>query len=286
MWTAFPPRAGAVASYTVTADIDAPENVLPGMQATVTIPRESVSGANVLPMAALSFDEDGAPCVLVDDGAGGYAQAAVETGLSDGMYVEITSGVASGRYRLCADGHAERGEPPVAAKPVQGAVRGNDRGQRPHGRRARRLRQAGTGTAGGHGACRRAWSCRRAWRLPEGMEPPEDTGASGRRAETPAAADTDLPAEAAGTAADADSARSGGKRPAARRPRRALKRRGHGTAGRHGDAGGLRAVVGHAVLRRAGRRAAGDRKAAICERRKRTMRGRSMALPVPLRPLL
>ena len=87
---------GAVASYTVTADVDAPENVLPGMQATVTIPRESVSGVNMLPMAALTFDEDGAPCVLVDDGAGGYAQVAVETGLSDGMYVEITSGVAAG----------------------------------------------------------------------------------------------------------------------------------------------------------------------------------------------
>ena len=66
--------SGAVASYTVTADIDAPENVLPGMQATVTIPRESVSGVNMLPMAALTFDEDGAPCVLVDDGAGGYAR--------------------------------------------------------------------------------------------------------------------------------------------------------------------------------------------------------------------
>ena len=37
---------GAVASYTVTADIDAPENVLPGMQATVTIPRESVAGVS------------------------------------------------------------------------------------------------------------------------------------------------------------------------------------------------------------------------------------------------
>ena len=87
---------GAVASYTVTADIDAPENVLPGMQATVTIPRESVAGVSILPMAALSFDENGAPYVLVEDGAGGYEQTNVETGLSDGMYVEIVSGVESG----------------------------------------------------------------------------------------------------------------------------------------------------------------------------------------------
>lgn len=88
--------AGSIASYTVTADIDAPENVLPGMQATVTIPRESVSGVNVLAMAALSFDEDGEPYVLVENDEGGYDEVPVETGLNDGMYVEITSGLEAG----------------------------------------------------------------------------------------------------------------------------------------------------------------------------------------------
>ena len=88
--------AGSVASYTVTADIDAPENVLPGMQATVTIPRESVSGVNILAMAALSFDEDGEPYVLMENAEGGYDEVPVTTGLNDGMYVEITGGLEAG----------------------------------------------------------------------------------------------------------------------------------------------------------------------------------------------
>ena len=53
--------SGAVANYTVTADIDAPENVLPGMQATVTIPRESVTGVNLLPMEALTLTKMARP---------------------------------------------------------------------------------------------------------------------------------------------------------------------------------------------------------------------------------
>ena len=88
--------AGSIASYTVTADIDAPENVLPGMQATVTIPRESVSGVNILAMAALSFDEDGEPYVLMENAEGGYDEVEVTTGLNDGMYVEITDGLEAG----------------------------------------------------------------------------------------------------------------------------------------------------------------------------------------------
>lgn len=88
--------AGSIASYTVTADIDAPENVLPGMQATVTIPRESVSGVNILAMAALSFDEDGEPYVLMENAEGGYDEVPVTTGINDGMYVEITDGLEAG----------------------------------------------------------------------------------------------------------------------------------------------------------------------------------------------
>lgn len=87
---------GSVATYTVTADIDAPENVLPGMQATVSIPRESVSDVPVLAMAALSFEEDGAPYVLMGNAEGGYDEVAIETGLNDGVYVEITDGLEAG----------------------------------------------------------------------------------------------------------------------------------------------------------------------------------------------
>ena len=88
--------AGGVAGYTVTADIDAPEDVLPGMRATVTIPTQSVGGVNVLPVAALSFDEDAQSYVLMEDGQGGYRSVPVSTGLTDGVNVEITDGVEAG----------------------------------------------------------------------------------------------------------------------------------------------------------------------------------------------
>ena len=177
---------GAVASYTVTADIDAPENVLPGMQATVTIPRESVSGVNMLPMAALTFDEDGAPCVLVDDGAGGYAQVAVETGLSDGMYVEITSGVAAGDTVYVQTG-TQSVESRLSLQNLYKSLFGektvvNDR----------------TGGAGGFGG---GMELPEGMEMPEGMELPEDMEASDG-AQTPAAPAAS--AEAAETAADAE----------------------------------------------------------------------------------
>ena len=88
--------SGSVARYTVIADVDAPQSVLPGMQATVTIPTQSVAGVNVLPVAALSFDEDGEPYVLMQDADGAYQRVTVATGLTDGMYVEITDGVEAG----------------------------------------------------------------------------------------------------------------------------------------------------------------------------------------------
>lgn len=84
---------GNVASYSATARLDAPENVLPGMAATVTIADEEALGVTTLEMAALSFHEDGTPYVLIRQADGSYQEREVETGLSDGMRVEIVSGV-------------------------------------------------------------------------------------------------------------------------------------------------------------------------------------------------
>lgn len=88
---------GNVASYSATARLtDAPDTVLPGMAATVSIPDEEALGVTTLEMAALGFQEDGTPYVLIPDEDGGYSQRQVETGLSDGMRVEILSGVEPG----------------------------------------------------------------------------------------------------------------------------------------------------------------------------------------------
>lgn len=87
---------GNVASYSATARLDAPENVLPGMAATVTIADEEALGVTTLEMAAFSFHEDGTPYVLIRQADGSYQEREVETGLSDGMRVEIVSGVEPG----------------------------------------------------------------------------------------------------------------------------------------------------------------------------------------------
>lgn len=87
--------SGQVAYYTATAELTVPENVLPGMTASVTIPAEEATGVLTLDMAALAFDDEKNPYVLRQDGEG-YAQLPVTTGLTDGMKVEILSGLAEG----------------------------------------------------------------------------------------------------------------------------------------------------------------------------------------------
>ena len=86
---------GNVAYYEVTAELTVPENVLPGMTASVSIPADCVENAVTLDMAALSFNEEKQPYVLVKNGEV-YEQRLLETGLSDGMKVEIKSGLSAG----------------------------------------------------------------------------------------------------------------------------------------------------------------------------------------------
>ena len=86
---------GQVASYTATAEMTAPAEVLPGMSASVTMAGDSVTDVLTLDAAALAFDEEKNPYVLLRDGDG-YVQQTVVTGLSDGMKVEIVSGLSEG----------------------------------------------------------------------------------------------------------------------------------------------------------------------------------------------
>ena len=87
---------GSVAYYTVTALIDAPDNVLPGMQATVSIPGDRVENVPIVSMNALAFEEDNTPYVLIPNEQGGYDHLKVAIGLNDGMNVQIISGLNAG----------------------------------------------------------------------------------------------------------------------------------------------------------------------------------------------
>ncbi len=95
---------GTVAFYSVTCDLTVPENVLPGMQATVTIPADGVTDVTPLAMAALAFDEDKKPYVLIRQDDGTYDKNYVTTALSDGMQVEITDGLTPGQTVYAAAG--------------------------------------------------------------------------------------------------------------------------------------------------------------------------------------
>ncbi len=88
---------GSVAYYTATAYVDATDGVYPGMQATVTVPQEEATNVVVLKMDALSFDDANNAFVYVQDAAGAMTAQYVGVGVSNGNYVEITSGLQSGQ---------------------------------------------------------------------------------------------------------------------------------------------------------------------------------------------
>ena len=87
---------GSVAYYTATAYVDVTGGVYPGMQVTVTIPQEEASNVVILKEDALSFDATNQAYVYMQDEEGKLQETYVKTGVSNGNYVEITSGLKSG----------------------------------------------------------------------------------------------------------------------------------------------------------------------------------------------
>lgn len=88
--------SGSVAYYTVTASVEVTEDVLPGMQVTVSIPKEEAKDVVVLKMDALSFDAFNSAFVYVMNETGEMEQRYVEVGVDNGNYVEIKSGLTAG----------------------------------------------------------------------------------------------------------------------------------------------------------------------------------------------
>lgn len=87
---------GNTAYYTVTAELSVTDNVLPGMQATVTIPQEEAIDSVILSSSALSFAANNSAYVLMEDENGEMQQVDVTLGISNDSYVEITAGLKEG----------------------------------------------------------------------------------------------------------------------------------------------------------------------------------------------
>lgn len=88
--------SGSVAYYTVTASVEVTDDVLPGMQVSVRIPKEEATNVVLLKMDALSFERDNSAYVYTKDEAGELQKTPVEVGVDNGNYVEIKSGLNEG----------------------------------------------------------------------------------------------------------------------------------------------------------------------------------------------
>ena len=87
---------GNVAYYSATAYVDVDNDALPGMQVTVSIPQEEAKDVVILKVDALSFDNTNQAFVYMKNEAGELTQVNVTTGVSNGNYIEITSGLSDG----------------------------------------------------------------------------------------------------------------------------------------------------------------------------------------------
>lgn len=88
--------SGSVAYYTATAYVETDGSVYPGMQVTVSIPQEEASNVVILKEDAISFDATNQAFVYTQNADGTLEQTYITTGVSNGNYVEITSGLRAG----------------------------------------------------------------------------------------------------------------------------------------------------------------------------------------------
>lgn len=87
---------GNVAYYTAVAYVDVSDGVYPGMQVTVTVPKEEAADVVILKADAISFDDNNKAFVYTLDESGNVSQTYITTGVSNGNYVEIRDGLKSG----------------------------------------------------------------------------------------------------------------------------------------------------------------------------------------------
>lgn len=89
--------AGAtMASYKAYITFEAPEKTLPGMQVEVKMINQSAEDVLLIKMDALQFDAQNRAYVLTQKSEGEYQETYVETGISDGVNVQIISGLSEG----------------------------------------------------------------------------------------------------------------------------------------------------------------------------------------------
>ena len=97
--------SGDLSYYTARVDLEEGEGVYPGMQVSAKMLRAQATGAAILKMNAIQFDEYNKPFVYVSAGEGKEPEKVpVTVGMSDGVNCEILSGVSAGDTVLVPSG--------------------------------------------------------------------------------------------------------------------------------------------------------------------------------------
>lgn len=82
-----------ISFFVATIDLEPDQDLFIGMSTEVKLVNQSVSNAIVLPMSSLQFDEENKPYVYYRDSKGEVVTKSVEVGITDGVNVEVLSGV-------------------------------------------------------------------------------------------------------------------------------------------------------------------------------------------------
>ncbi len=79
--------------YNASLDIQAENNMLPGMEVGVEVLKDSVQDAVLLKTEAIKFSDNNTPYVVLKDKNGKYVTQEITVGISNGMMTEIKFGV-------------------------------------------------------------------------------------------------------------------------------------------------------------------------------------------------
>ena len=99
---------GGVSFYVVKLQITDVENVRSGMSAEVKVLKEEARGALSLNISTISYDEDNNPFVFVREGEREMARRYLVTGISDGVFVQVLSGLKENETIYYAEGNMTR----------------------------------------------------------------------------------------------------------------------------------------------------------------------------------
>ncbi|MEG1775968.1 MAG: HlyD family efflux transporter periplasmic adaptor subunit [Clostridia bacterium] len=87
---------GGVSYFAVKMRVDAGDDVRSGMSVEVNMLNKEARGVVSLSLNTISYDEFNQPYVRVKSAEGKLSMRAIETGMSDGKYMEVLSGLAAG----------------------------------------------------------------------------------------------------------------------------------------------------------------------------------------------